>query len=65
MEKASLTGLLKQLPKGLDTEIGDRGVRLSGGERQRVCIARGNVLKDPTSGCSTKPLARSTPRPSG
>jgi len=35
-----LEGLVSRLPQGLDTMIGERGVRLSGGERQRVGIAR-------------------------
>jgi ABC-type multidrug transport system fused ATPase/permease subunit len=34
------------LPDGLDTMLGDRGVRLSGGERQRMAIARA-LLRDP------------------
>ena len=32
--------LLRRLPKGLDTVIGDRGILLSGGERQRIALAR-------------------------
>ena len=37
---AELAALLARLPQGLDTEIGERGIRLSGGERQRIAIAR-------------------------
>jgi len=36
---------VRELPEGLETDIGDRGVRLSGGQRQRLCIARA-LLKD-------------------
>lgn len=37
---------VKALPEGLDTVIGDRGIRLSGGERQRIVLARA-VLRKP------------------
>jgi subfamily B ATP-binding cassette protein MsbA len=37
---------VRALPQGLDTVIGEQGVRLSGGERQRLAIARA-LLKDP------------------
>lgn len=40
MEKAQLTEFVGSLPYGLDTIVGDRGVRLSGGQRQRIGIAR-------------------------
>lgn len=40
MEKAQLTEFIDSLPYGLDTIVGDRGVRLSGGQRQRIGIAR-------------------------
>jgi subfamily B ATP-binding cassette protein MsbA len=42
---AQVTEFLEDLPEGLDTVLGDEGVRLSGGQRQRVAIARA-LLKD-------------------
>jgi len=40
IEEAQLTELINSLEKGMDTEIGEGGVRLSGGQRQRIGIAR-------------------------
>lgn len=40
VEKAQLKEFVESLPHGLDTIVGDRGVRLSGGQRQRIGIAR-------------------------
>lgn len=40
VEKAQLKEFIDSLPHGLDTIVGDRGVRLSGGQRQRIGIAR-------------------------
>jgi ATP-binding cassette, subfamily B, bacterial PglK len=37
---AQLSDLVASLPKGLDTAIGERGIRLSGGQRQRIVISR-------------------------
>lgn len=46
LEAAQVAGVIKGLPDGLDTVVGDRGYRLSGGERQRLAIAR-LLLKAP------------------
>ncbi len=46
LEAAQVARLVRSLPEGLDTVVGDRGYRLSGGERQRLAIAR-LLLKAP------------------
>ncbi len=43
---ARLDGFVAQAPKGLQTQVGERGLKLSGGEKQRVAIAR-TLLKNP------------------
>ncbi len=40
IKRANLSGFVKSLPDGVNTIVGDRGVRLSGGQRQRIGIAR-------------------------
>lgn len=47
VRKARLEDLLESLPEGLNTVIGDRGVKLSGGEKQRIAIARAILRKSP------------------
>ncbi|WP_101524535.1 ABC transporter ATP-binding protein [Nocardioides houyundeii] len=47
LEAAQIARLVRTLPDGLDTVVGDRGYRLSGGERQRLAIAR-LLLKAPS-----------------
>jgi len=45
VELSQLDSLVKRLPQGLETRVGERGLKLSGGEKQRVAIAR-CLLKD-------------------
>lgn len=47
IQLAHLDAFVSQLPKGYDTEVGERGLKLSGGEKQRVAIAR-TILKSPS-----------------
>ena len=46
-EAAYATEFLARLPQGMDTELGERGVRLSGGQRQRLAIARAVLARRP------------------
>ena len=46
VQRASLDTFIAQLPDGLDTVVGERGIKLSGGQKQRVAIAR-IFLKNP------------------
>ncbi len=45
--QANIADLISSQPNGLDTIVGNRGLKLSGGEKQRISIAR-IILKDPT-----------------
>jgi ATP-binding cassette subfamily C protein CydC len=45
LERAQLIEFVRHLPQGLDTPVGEQGLRLSGGERQRLAIARA-LLED-------------------
>ena len=44
--KANAWEFISSFPEGLDTLVGERGIKLSGGQRQRIAIARA-ILKDP------------------
>ncbi|MEM7571546.1 MAG: ABC transporter transmembrane domain-containing protein [Bacteroidota bacterium] len=45
-QQANALEFIESFPEGLDTVVGDRGIKLSGGQRQRIAIARA-ILKDP------------------
>ena len=45
IEQSTLHEVVRRMPKGLETTVGERGMKLSGGEKQRVSIARA-MLKD-------------------
>ncbi len=47
LEKAQLAEFVRSLPNGLQTQIGEKGVRLSGGQRQRIGIARALFRETP------------------
>ena len=46
LKEAQLDEFVRSLPEGLDTSIGERGIRISGGQRQRIGIARA-LFEDP------------------
>ncbi|KNY10538.1 ABC transporter [Achromobacter piechaudii] len=47
LDQAALTDFVKQLPDGLATRVGERGMQLSGGQRQRISIARAFLKNAP------------------
>ena len=47
IKAANLAQFIDELPEGLDTVVGERGLKLSGGEKQRVAIARVMIKQPP------------------
>ncbi|MGJ8671945.1 ABC transporter ATP-binding protein [Rubritalea sp.] len=47
LDSANATAFIKVLPKQLDTNVGERGIKLSGGEKQRLSIARALLKNQP------------------